>query len=89
MRIRVVWHYRASDETRTFAIRYRVTGVTVAYDDVVDVNWKVWGERVGSHAPAGSTPGTASIRARPHPAEIHVFGHPANVDGSVTSPVTT
>jgi hypothetical protein len=36
---RVVWHYRAADEARTFAIQYRVTGVAVAYDDVVVVNW--------------------------------------------------
>ena len=39
--MRVVWHYRAADEARTFDIRYRVNGVTVIYDDVVDVNWKV------------------------------------------------
>jgi len=41
-RARVVWHYRAADEARTFEIRYRMTGVAVAYDDVVDVNLKVW-----------------------------------------------
>ena len=41
--VRVVWHYQAQDETRTFRIRYRLSGVAVAYDDVVDVNLQVWG----------------------------------------------
>jgi pimeloyl-ACP methyl ester carboxylesterase len=33
-RYRVVWHYTATDELRTFTLTYRLTGVTVAYDDV-------------------------------------------------------
>ena len=43
-RIRVVWHYRATDESRTFTVSYRIDGLAVAYDDVVDVNLKVWGD---------------------------------------------
>ena len=42
--VRIVWHYRASNETRTFLVSYRLTGVTVAYDDVVDVNVRLWGD---------------------------------------------
>jgi hypothetical protein len=30
---------------RTFEIRYRMRGVAVAYDDVVDVNLQVWGSQ--------------------------------------------
>ena len=47
--MRVVWHYRASSESRTFTIVYRLRGVAVAYDDVLDVNLQVWGDewRVG------------------------------------------
>ena len=41
---RVVWHFSASDAVRTFEIRYRMQGLAVAYDDVVDVNLKVWGD---------------------------------------------
>ncbi len=37
-RASVVWHFSASDETRTFLLHYRLSGVAVAYDDVVDVN---------------------------------------------------
>ena len=43
-RVRVVWHYRALNEQRTFTIRYRFRGLAVAYDDVVDVNLQVWGD---------------------------------------------
>ncbi len=42
---RVVWHYSAVDEDRTFQIDYDVTGAARAYDDVVDVPWAVWGSQ--------------------------------------------
>ena len=42
---RVVWHYTALDETRTFRIEYDVTGAASAYGDVVDVPWAVWGNQ--------------------------------------------
>jgi hypothetical protein len=42
---RVVWHYRAADEERTFAVEYDVEGAAKAYDDVVDVPWAVWGDQ--------------------------------------------
>ena len=42
---RVVWHYSASDEERTFQVEYDVTGAAVAHDDVVDVPWVVWGDQ--------------------------------------------
>ena len=41
--VRIVWHYQASNELRTFVVHYRLRGLAVAYDDVVDVNLKVWG----------------------------------------------
>jgi len=40
--IRIVWHYRALSERRTFTVSYRFRGLAVAYDDVVDVNLRVW-----------------------------------------------
>ena len=42
--MRVVWRFQAGDQTRTFTIRYRFSGLAVGYDDVVDVNLKVWGD---------------------------------------------
>ena len=42
---RIVWHYRATDEQRTTTISYRVIDAVVAYDDVLDVGWGVWGDQ--------------------------------------------
>src|SRR4029079_19788301 len=42
--IRIVWHYRASNEERRFRVHYQLHGLPVAYDDVVDVNLQVWGD---------------------------------------------
>ena len=41
--LRIVWHYTASYEDRKFTVGYRLAGLAVAYDDVVDVNLQVWG----------------------------------------------
>ena len=43
--MRIVWYFNASDQTRAFTISYTLRGVAVAYDDVVDVNLKVWGDQ--------------------------------------------
>ena len=58
-RARIVWHYSALSESRTYTIRYRLRRVAVAYDDVVDVNLKVWGDewKVPLQGPKGSFPG--------------------------------
>lgn len=42
--VRIVWHYAAADESRTFTIEYTLTGLAVAWDDVVDVYLQVWGD---------------------------------------------
>ena len=76
-RLRIVWHYRAADEPRTFTIRYRLRGVAVAYDDVVDVNLQVW----GGHWPVGVGYLTATETA---PGRVlRAWGHPAWVRGDV------
>jgi hypothetical protein len=43
--VRIVWYFNARDQTRAFTISYTLRGVAVAYDDVVDVNVKVWGDQ--------------------------------------------
>ena len=79
---RIVWHYSAVDEVRTFTITYRFVNVAVVYDDVVDVNLKVWGdewkEGVGRLEAEVLLPGAAA------PGDVLVFGHPASVDGSTS-----
>ena len=77
--MRIVWHYSADFEPRTFTIRYRLEGLAVAYDDVVDVNLQVWGERVEDRARGrcadDGAPGRADDR------DVPGFGHPAWVRG--------
>ena len=76
--MRVVWRFQASDETRKFIVRYRFSGLAVAYDDVVDVNLKVWGDewqqRLGRLTAAISGPGDV----------VRAWGHPVWVRGDVT-----
>jgi uncharacterized membrane protein len=80
--IRIVWHYRALNERRTFTISYRFRGLAVAYDDVVDVNLRVWGEHwpegLGSLSSAMQLPGTAKLSP-----SYRVWGSPAWVRGVV------
>ena len=65
--MRIVWHYRAENERRTFTISYRFRGLAVAYDDVVDVNLRVWGHEwpsgLGSLASSMQLPGRAELVA--------------------------
>src|SRR5207244_1658741 len=81
-RVRVVWHYRAQTEMRTFTISYRFNGLAVAYDDVVDVNLKVWGSEwkvglSGLSAEVGLPMATALDES------YRVYGHPQWVHGVV------
>ncbi len=79
---RVVWHYSASSEERSFTLSYRMTGLTVAYDDVVDINLKVWGEHwdttVDLLTSSLTYPGTLQ------PGDVRVFGHPSTVNGETS-----
>jgi uncharacterized membrane protein len=79
-RVRVVWHFDAAGETRTFTLTYRLRGAAKAYTDVVDVNLRVWGDQWD--APVEDL--TASLRL---PRSIsfgpsyRVWGHPPWVRG--------
>jgi len=76
--VRIVWHYKTSSEERTFRVHYRLRGLATAYDDVADVNLKVWGDewkqRLGQL--------TATLVA-PAPVE-RAWGHPVGIRGDVT-----
>src|ERR687889_1200170 len=79
---RIVWHYQATDEERTFTVRYRLSGLAVAHDDVVDVYWQVWGDEW--EEPLGSLEATMVLPAGAGKGEIKVFGHPASVSGKTS-----
>ena len=80
--VRVVWHYRADGGVRTFTVRYRFSGLAVAYDDVVDVNLKVWGDEWAVRLESLDA---SLFLPRPPPAdsELLVWGHPVFVRGDV------
>lgn len=76
---RVVWHHSSQNETRTFELVYRMTGVVTVYDDIADLLFQVWGDQweVGADAvnarvvlPAGAAEG-----------DVRVYGHPYGIDG--------
>ena len=80
--VRVVWHHDSSNEQRTFEIVYRMTGATLVYDDVIDVQFRVWGEqwevgldRLSARViiPSGAVAG-----------DVLVWGHPYGVDGATS-----
>jgi uncharacterized membrane protein len=79
---RIVWHYRASDESRTFTVRYRLSGLAVAHDDVVDVYWQAWGDEW--QEPLGSLEATTVLPGDPGKGDVKVFGHPATVSGKTS-----
>jgi len=76
--VRIVWHYRAQSDQRRFRIHYRLRGLPTAYDDVVDVNLKVWGDewdvRLGQLTAMLVAPGDI----------VRAWGHPVGVRGDVT-----
>src|SRR4029450_6889183 len=45
--VRMVWYFTADSETRSFTIAYTLRGLSVGYDDVVDVDLQVWGDQWG------------------------------------------
>jgi uncharacterized membrane protein len=43
--VRIVWHYSAAWEQRTFTVNYTLHNFVTAYRDVADFNMKVWGDQ--------------------------------------------
>ena len=78
--VRVVWHYQASDEQRTTVLSYRVRDAVVAYDDVLDIAWAVWGSEWKfdlDHLTASFT----NPALDPDDPLYRVWGHPRDVEG--------
>jgi uncharacterized membrane protein len=74
---RIVWHYRASSEQRTFRIEYTVRGLVMAHSDVADLNLRVWGDEWTvplDHLEAEIT------LPRAAPGEVRVWGHARLLD---------
>ena len=77
---RIVWHYRATDELRTFELSYRVRGAVVAYDDVLDLGWTVWGDQWDFELEQ-LTASVTDPALDPDDQSYRVWGHPRSVEG--------
>lgn len=84
--LRIVWHYEANDEVRTFDVAYRVLNATDVRDDAVDVTWTVWGDQwdfwldeldTSISAAGGVAPLDAWIRPRSLGADATIGGKQA------------
>ena len=71
---RIVWHFTATDETRTFQLHYRVRGLTRVHDDAVDVFWQVWGD--GWKGSLDQLDATLTIPAGVPEGSERIWGHP-------------
>lgn len=76
---RMVWHHSSNDQTRTFELVYRMTGVVAVYDDVADLQYKVWGEHWGVRADRVAA--SVSLPDGAAPGDLRVYGHPYGVEG--------
>jgi hypothetical protein len=77
----VVWHYAATDQTRTFRISYQLRGAALAYDDVVEVSEQVWGSEWPSKL--GRLEAILVLPGQAGGPMLRGWGHPGSVDGTV------
>jgi len=77
---RIVWHYVAV-LPRTFTIGYTLRGLTVAHDDVADVNLQVWGDEW--EKPLGRLTATLVLPGTARSDLYRAWGHPVQVRGDV------
>ncbi len=80
---RIVWHYRAGDEERTFDVSYKVINGAVAYDDVIDIGWNVWGDQWDFDLPQLHASFT-NPNLDPANNDYRVWGSPRDVEGTTT-----
>jgi hypothetical protein len=77
---RIVWHYSATDEQRTTVLSYRVRNAVVAYDDVLDIGWAVWGSQWDFDLDHLTASFANPLLNRADPL-YRVWGHPRDVEG--------
>ncbi len=74
--IRIKWYFNAYNESKTFTIKYNLTNAITKYQDISELNWKIWGsEWDHSLKEIFATiylPSNVS-----DPKEVYTFGHPA------------
>jgi uncharacterized membrane protein len=78
---KVIWHYSAQDEQRTFTLSYTLTEAVKAYDDVAEFYWRVWGD--GWDRRVGRLTARVVLPTELPEQEVLAWAHPA-LDGSIT-----
>lgn len=78
--VRIVWHHNASNRELTFNVSYRVDRQAVAYDDVIDAYWKVWGDQWDFELDH-LTANLKNPALDPNDPLYRVWGHPREVEG--------
>ncbi len=81
--IRIVWHHKASDQTRTFTVSYRVEDALVAYSDVLDLEWQVWGDQWDFDLDS-LTASLSNPALDPADPRYRVWGKPRDVEGETS-----
>ncbi|MGZ5334762.1 MAG: DUF2207 family protein [Solirubrobacterales bacterium] len=81
--IRIVWHHKASDETRTFTVSYRVEDALVAYSDVLDLEWQVWGDQWDFDLDS-LTASLSNPALDPGDPRYRVWGKPRDIEGETS-----
>jgi len=72
---RINWHYSAFNETKTFTIKYEIENAVTAYNDIAELNWKVWGE--GWEKPLKEIEGFIELPMEVKDSnEVYSWGHP-------------
>ncbi len=76
----VKWFYNASNETKTYVIKYTLKNAIKSYDDVSELNWKLWGD--GWELPLKEIFATIYLPGETTPEKVYTYGHP-KLDGKI------
>ena len=72
---KIAWHYKASDERKTFLLSYSLKNAVKVYDDVAEFNWKVWGDSWAE--PVRKLSGSYMLpKPVKSPKDVYTWGHP-------------
>jgi uncharacterized membrane protein len=81
--VRIVWHHNATDEERTFDVSYRVVDAVVAYADLLDVQWQVWGSEWDQRLPQLTASFIDQV-LEPDDERYRIWGFPREVQSGET-----
>lgn len=78
--IRIKWYFNASNEVKTFKITYILKNAINSYNDVSELNWKIWGD--GWELPLNEIFATIYLPGETTPEKVYTYGHP-KLDGKI------